>query len=347
MLFVKFVALVRMSTQQFLRNNCAHMAAAISYYALFSLFPLALALVSIVGFWVDTPDEQSRFAESVGSMAPVSKSLIASTLEGVVRTRGATGILAILGLLWAGTTVFAAIRKAVNYSFGITVPRPFLKERLMDLGLLIGASVAMLASVAITASFGELRRLGHETLVPLVSSDFFWDWGVSILFPWALSSITFLLLYRYLPNTRVDWPYLAFGALVGSIGFEGAKHIFVWYVHHYSTYSLVYGSLSTVVAFLTWSYISAFLLLVGGQVASVLPKVVGPEAIQLPEERALRSLQELRRLRSLDKSAGSEGAGQSGVMLGADQAQRSVKAILSTLFQEWVTEAADRTLVRR
>jgi membrane protein len=83
--FVKFVALVRMTTQQFMRNNCAHMAAAISYYALFSLFPLALALISILGFFLlNSPEERARFAESMGGVLPVAPGLVASTLEGEI-----------------------------------------------------------------------------------------------------------------------------------------------------------------------------------------------------------------------------------------------------------------------
>lgn len=357
--FVKFVALVRMTTQQFLRNNCAHMAAAISYYALFSLFPLALALISILGFFLlDSPEERARFAEGVGGALPVAPGLVAGTLEGVVRARGATGVLAIVGLLWAGNTVFAAIRKAVNFSFGVTVPHSFLKERLMDFSLMAAAGLAILASVTITASFEGLQRLGQETTLPAISSAIFWRVGVTILFPWALSGLTFLALYRYLPNARVGWPYLAFGALVGSMGFEGFKHLFVWYVQSYSTYTLVYGSLATLIAFLTWAYVSAVMLLVGGQLASVLPRVVGPRAAPLPEERALRALQELRRRRRAGKasraqegaaSAASPRAGETGpaegghpVALAPTPPALTVRQIVADLFREWVAESAER-----
>ncbi len=358
MLFVRFVALVRMTTQQFLRNNCAHMAASIAYYSLFSLFPLALAIVSILGFFsLDSPEERARFAERVAGVLPVAQGLIASTLEGVVRARGATGALAIVGLLWAGSTVFSAIRKAVNYSFGVTVPRSFFKERLMDFGLMAAAGLALLASVAFTASFEGLRRAGTEAALPVLSSDHFWRWGIQVLFPWALSSLTFLALYRYLPNSNVGWPYLAFGALVGSLGFEGTKHVFVWYLESSPTYAQVYGSLGTVMAFLTWGYASAFTLLVGGEVASVLPKVVGPQALPSPEERAMRAFQALYRDRSSKKGTrargdaasptpaqsegGSLAAGKLLVAL-APAPPTTVREIIARLFREWVTDAAER-----
>ncbi|MSQ33835.1 MAG: YihY/virulence factor BrkB family protein [Dehalococcoidia bacterium] len=358
MLLVRFATLVRMTTQQFLRNNCAHMAAAIAYYSLFSLFPLALAIVSILGFfYLDSPEDRARFAEGVAGVLPVAQGLIASSLEGVVRARGATGVLAIVGLLWAGSTVFAVIRKAVNYSFGVTVPMSFLKERLMDFGLMAAAGLALLASVAFTASFEGLRRAGIEAALPVLSSDYFWRWGIQVLFPWALSSLTFLALYRYLPNSKVGWRYLAFGALVGSVGFEGTKHVFVWYLESTSTYAQVYGSLGTVVAFLTWGYASAFTLLVGGEVASVLPKVVGPQALPSHEERAIRALQDLYKRRSPKKGiraragaaspTSAQGEGDSlsegEVLLAlAPAAPPTVREIVANLVREWVTEAAER-----
>lgn len=223
----------------------------------------------------------------------------------------------------------------------------------MDFSLMVAASLAILASVAITASFETLRRLGQEAHLPIISSGFFWRWGVLILFPWALSALTFLALYRYLPNTQVEWPYLAFGALLGSAGFEVTKHVFVWYVQSYSTYALVYGSLGTLVAFLTWAYLSAVMLLVGGEVASVMPKVVGRRALPLPEERALRALQELfrtgraKRASRAKQAAAPEEAGlaEGGLLvaLAPPQAPPTVRKIIGNLFREWVAEAAERS----
>jgi uncharacterized BrkB/YihY/UPF0761 family membrane protein len=217
----------------------------------------------------------------------------------------------------------------------------------------------ILASVGISASFTGLRRLGEETTIPVISNDAFWRWGVNLFFPWALSFVTFLALYRYLPNTKVWWPYLAFGAVVGSVGFEGTKHVFVWYVQSHSTYTLVYGSLGTLVAFLTWAYLSAFMLLVGGEVASVLPKVLGPDRVSLPEERAFLALQdwyhwerERKASRAREGSAlvdlpgEKEPAGAEVSVLVAAPPRNpppTVKQIIATLFREWVTEAAERS----
>ena len=60
---------------------------------------------------------------------PVSSDFIGETVSSVFRARVVTGIVSILGLLWAATVVFGAIRKGINAAWGITKPRPFLKER--------------------------------------------------------------------------------------------------------------------------------------------------------------------------------------------------------------------------
>ena len=124
----------------FSRNNCPYVAAGIAYWTLFSLFPLALAGISILGFLYATPEEQSRIVEGIIKLIPVSVDYLSRLVEDVTRQRGALGGMAIIGLLWTGSAVFAAVRKGINHAWHIGKPHYFLLERAIDFVMLLGVA---------------------------------------------------------------------------------------------------------------------------------------------------------------------------------------------------------------
>ena len=258
----KFVGIGARAVNDFLGKNGPQLAAAISYYALFSLFPLALAIIFGLSFFLG-PDSIEDLAQRVAEQAPVSKRTVSDVLTSTLSSRSLAGSAGIIGLLWAGTAVFGAIRKGVNATWGITRPRPFLQERVIDISLMLGAAILMLVSIFSTAALANLREiLEFITRETHVNDDLIWD-RVASLIPPALSFLVFVGIYWFLPNTKVKlreaWP----GAFAATIAFEVVKNAFVWYVRNYSVYTTVYGSVGGIMALLTWVYVSAVILLFG------------------------------------------------------------------------------------
>ena len=87
-------------------------AAGVAYFAIFSLFPLMLGVLSILGMVLASEELQRRFITFATSNLPGSAQFVESNLEEIIRFRGALGVGAILGSLWLGTAVFAAISRA-------------------------------------------------------------------------------------------------------------------------------------------------------------------------------------------------------------------------------------------
>src|SRR4030042_1182597 len=114
-----FVLMIKEAVQEFLTDNCTHLSAAISYYLLLSLFPLALAAISILSFVSRSPNVEARVTQAITDMLPVSGKLVADTISGVAEGWGAAGAIAVIGLLWSGMGVFNAIRKSLNTAWGI------------------------------------------------------------------------------------------------------------------------------------------------------------------------------------------------------------------------------------
>jgi len=287
---------VKGAINEFLTDNCPHLAAAISFYLLLSLFPLVLAAIAIFGFILQSPDFARTVTDAITAQIPVEQT--AQFVNGIItnasRNWQATGIVAIIGLLWAGTAVFNAIRKSLNAAWGIRTPRPFLKERLMEFVMLVGLGALILASIGITAAFRVIR----EASLPVFGDRFtdgglIWETAV-IAASIFVSFLAFLFLFKLVPNTKVRWRHAALGALAAAVLFEIVKNIFAVLVPDFATYDIVYGGLGIVVALMIYAYVSAVILLFCAKLTSVYPKIKAALAAEaLAEETARQKLHRL------------------------------------------------------
>ncbi|MCH7996147.1 MAG: YihY/virulence factor BrkB family protein [Chloroflexi bacterium] len=250
----------------FLTFNIPHMAASIAFWGFFSMFPMVLGIVLIGGGILS----YDSFIERVGDALPISQDFITETLKGVTTNWPYTGTVAALGLVWASLAVFSAIRKGLNAAWGITKPRPFFRERLIDFSLMLGAWLVFVISLSITPIIEFSRN------TPQLGRVIFWDGAWVLLrsgLPLVLTFMAFSSLYRYIPNTQVRWRDVWPGAVVAAISFEVLRNGFVWYVASLSIYNLVYGTAATMIVLLAWAYFSGVILLFGAVISSRLNKL--------------------------------------------------------------------------
>ena len=268
MYFVRLVIFCADVFNDYLHKNCPYVAGAIAFYTLFSMFPLILAIISIAGFFLGSELDRAKLATDIAEVIPVSNEFISSTIEGIVRTKTITGVFSILGLLWAATAAFGAIRKGINNAWGITKARPFLKERLMDIALVCGAGLLVMAVLFTGPMLNGVRDF-IEALAPELNlaGDFVWGLTAALTTP-VLSFVTFVILYRYIPNAELELSQVWLGALGASIAFDVATWGFVWYIGQVPVYNAIYGSIGAVLVLLTWVYVSAIIMLFGALVTS-------------------------------------------------------------------------------
>ncbi len=263
----------RGAVNEFLADNCPHLAAGMSFYMLLCLFPLVLAAISIFGFIVQQPGVEADVVAAITGFIPVSQDFVESAIMSVSSARGAAGIVATIGLLWGGMAVFNSIRKSLNTAWAVRKPRPFLHERLMEFLMMIGAGALILASLGLTTAFKVIQKANWPVL-----GEQFMDGslvshaaviGISVLVSFA----AFTFLYKWVPNTQVHWRHAAIGALAAAILFELVKNVFVWFVANSAIYGNVYGYVGAVVALMTWAYVSALILLFCAKITSYYPKM--------------------------------------------------------------------------
>jgi membrane protein len=265
------------SIQEFGDDRCTQMAAAISYYALFSLFPLLIFMVSIFGIFLQSSSLQKDLIDKVLELIPLTSD------EGRNEVKDAIGAIAgisiplsmvgLLGLAWSASAMFGAIRTSLNIAWDIESSRHVVKQKLLDLGMVAGVGAFFLLSIGTTALLRTTQEASSDILGPLSSNTaFFWR-VMPYLMPAVFSFGAFTVLYRFVPNAPIKigdvWP----GALIAAIFFEIIKNGFSFYLANFGRYDVIYGSLGAVVALLFWMYLSAVVLLFGAEVASEYPRV--------------------------------------------------------------------------
>jgi membrane protein len=269
------------SVKEFLEDNCNQIAAAISFYVLFSLFPLLIFIVGVTGILLQDSKLQEEIINVVLDNIPLSEEEgrddVTRAIEGVAGTAsGALGIFGLLGMAWSGSNMFGVIRRSINQAYDLEYMRPLVQQKLLDLAMAIGLGLFFLLSIGATAFLRTVREFSTDigTLGTIAEdAGFVWDWS-AILVPFALSFLAFLVFYWLVPNTKVRpqdvWP----GALVAAILFEVGKLAFAIYLENFGNYDAIFGSLGAAAIFLFWVYISANILLFGAEVASEYPRVL-------------------------------------------------------------------------
>jgi membrane protein len=88
---------------------------------------------------------------------------------------------------------------------------------------------------------------------------------LSALIPVLVSVATFIILYRTMPRNGVTWRDVWLGGMIAGLIWEVARRLFTWYLANFASYSLIYGSVGAIIAFLLWAYLSAMIVLLGAE----------------------------------------------------------------------------------
>ena len=251
-------------------DNCNQLAAAISYYVLFSILPLAILIVSVFGIFLNSGDLRNAIVDRLLEALPLTqtegRTSVNNALDNVNRVSGTVAALGLIGTLWTASSVFASIRKSLNTVWKVQEHRPFAQAKLVDIMQVGVLGVMLLASMLLTGVLRAIRALSTEHVGPLAGSNPFWQ-VPPILLPAALSLATFLLLYRIVPAARPRWRDVVPGALFATLLFEALKNSFAFYISNFNNFDVVYGSLAGALLFLFYTFLSSNILLIGAELS--------------------------------------------------------------------------------
>jgi membrane protein len=263
------------------RDNVSIIAAGVAFYAFLAFVPLLGAIVLIYGL-VAEPSSVVQHMQAMTSMMPADAAkIIGEQLMTVTQTasskKGIGLLVALLLSIYGAMRGATSIVTALNVVYNVEETRGFIKTTLMSVALTLGAAVALVMALLGVSVLGFV-----EHLLPFSSP--FVHTVLKILF-WAVAaaaiSLLVALIYRYAPNRpTAKWAWITPGSAVATLLWLAATIGFGFYVANFGSYNATYGSLGAVVVFLTWLYLSAYILLMGGELNSELEKQTAVQTVE-------------------------------------------------------------------
>src|SRR5687768_10504372 len=241
-----------------LKPDTAIMAAAIAYFALFSLFPITLLSISIASFSLGPAIDRQLIIQRLEFIAPALGQLLGQNIDEIIEARGPVTSIALAGLIWSASTVFYTFTHALNEIWGVKQRRAVWKRR----GLAILFVLTFVGPTLFLASFTGSMIAHLRTLFPYPIIAM--GGGISLVLAILLDVALFMVLYMMLPHGAATWRELLPGAIGAGFLWELAKKAFLSFVATYiSVSNLVYGSVASIIAFLAWAYLSGLIFLFG------------------------------------------------------------------------------------
>jgi membrane protein len=238
--------------------------AAIDYYALISTFPLLLAIAIIASQFVETDWVVEKATAILSDFVPLGVDEIEHNVREALAARGPAGIISVLVLLWTGSWVFNVIARALNIAYVAGPPHGFFKQTAISLLMMLTLGAFFLVAL----SSGPVLNFLWERLPGLPPRRAFLSRLIYGAVPAVLLLGAFLLTYRFVPRRIQSWLSALAGAGTATLLVMVAQPLFASYVMNFGRYNLIYGSVGMIVILLLWAWLTAVILLFGGEVAA-------------------------------------------------------------------------------
>jgi membrane protein len=270
-----YVGVVYRGIRSALANNVTNFAAAVAYYA-FLAIPSAL-LVAVGAFSLFAgPKAIQTIVDRLSTVMPKSAvDLLAESLTRTIQTQSGGWIMIAVGLALAFWTLSGAMQTvmwALNAAYACDETRGFFRKRLVAVTL-IACAVVSFALVFVLLILGPHASawlgsaLDNTTVVE-------WVWWTAEWPILLVGLLTMFALVLYLgPNTVPrKWQFVTPGAVFAVTVWLAASGLFSVYTSNFASYNKAWGSLAAVIIMLTWLWISALALLVGGEINAELER---------------------------------------------------------------------------
>jgi membrane protein len=247
---------------RFANSNDLTYASSIAYYALLSLFPFFLLVLSVLGAATASEAERAAVLDFVLKYFPTQFDFVTEQLDAFRRSRVPLGLAGFLLISWSALGVFGAVTTAINYAWGVEKQHTFFKHKLVSFVMLVAAGLLMLLALLLVSASGVVRsswfaEVMARTPALEVLGSLTLRWASTALFVVVVG-----LVFYFVPNVKVRFRDVWIGALLTGLLWRAALWGFSWWVRDLSRFSL-HGSIAAVVVFLLWVYVSAVILLYG------------------------------------------------------------------------------------
>jgi membrane protein len=277
---------IKRAIAEFRADDMMTWAAALTYYAVLSLFPTLIVFVALLGVFGEYPQTSDAVFDIIRDLGPASAvDTLRGTVEGVVKSAGALLGLGLLTAIWSASGYISAFFKAANTIYDVQEGRPFLRLKPLQLGLtIVFLIVAALGAIALVLSGSVAKSIFGVVGLGSTAQDV---WGYA-RFPVLAVVVTGMIALLYWAAPNVQQPKLRWltpGGAVGLLALLIASGLFGVYVANFGSYNKTFGTLAFVPLFLTWLWIANLALLFGAEIDAELARGKQIEAGMRPVDK--------------------------------------------------------------
>lgn len=265
-------SLVKATGSDFMDDNALRLAAALAYYALLSLAPLIVLAIALAGLAVDEHSVRGAIAHELGGVVGNAG---AEAVESIVRSAKApaagivSSVVGVIVLLFGASGVFGELQGALDTIWEVA-PKPgrgikgLVKDRLFSFAMVMGVAFLLLVSLILSTA---LAAVGGFLGSALPGGEALWH-VLNFLISVAVVSALFAVMFKTVPDAKVEWHDAWVGGVVTSVLFAIGKFLIGLYLGK-STMSSAYGAAGSLVLLVIWVYYSASIMLLGAEFTQV------------------------------------------------------------------------------
>jgi membrane protein len=264
------VPLVKKTVKEIGEDRIFSLAAETAYYFFFSIWPLLLFLMPLLGLFGNSRELMDMLLSRLSAtFPPDALSLLRKTLDEITKSNGNIGVASVGALLagWSGSQIFGSLEEALNVAYDATETRPWRKLQAMRLVCLVASgAVVLLATIVFLDGERVARWAGNALHLGGV--------GVTLLTIMQIVVAVALLVslgavvYKLLPNVQQRWAHVWLCSAIATALWIVATLVFRFYVQHFGDFNKAYGTIGGVILLLTWMYYTMLVVLVGGELAA-------------------------------------------------------------------------------
>ena len=289
--FANAFSLLKQTGQEFLQDKGPQLGAALAYYTVFSLAPLILVLLAIVGviFRDDPAGAWSKITEQMSYFLDPSVMQVVQDIARKASQPGKSTIATIIGValaLFGASGVFGQLQDALNTMWGVKA-KPglgiwgFLRSRFLSFAMVAGVCFLLLVSLTIEA----LLKAFSQYVQSVLPGGLIVAMSVYLVFDFAIVVLLFAMIFKFLPDVKIQWRDVWIGAVMTAILFGVGKWLLGLYLGS-GVAGSAYGPAGSLITLLLWIYYSSQILLFGAEFTQVYAARAG-RAFK-PSEYAVR-----------------------------------------------------------
>jgi membrane protein len=284
-------SLLKQTFQEWLQDKAPQLGAALAYYTVFSLAPLILVLLAIVGviFHDDPAGAWNKITQQMSYFLDPSAVQVVQNIAQKASQPGKSTLATIIGValaIFGASGVFGQLQDALNTIWGVKAKPSqgmwgFLRSRFLSFAMVAGICFLLLVSLAIEAL---LKGFSHyvQSVLP---GGMMIALTVYLVFDLAVVVLLFAMIFKFLPDVKIQWRDVWLGAAITAILFGIGKWLLGFYLGSGAAGS-AYGAASSLITLLLWVYYSSQILLFGAEFTQVYAARAGREL--KPSEYAVR-----------------------------------------------------------